>query len=350
MKRSTALAGLALLLLPALGLAASNHGPSGWLPAEVSEAGRQIDALYMRIFWIVVVIFAATEGLLLFSVIAFRAKPGRRAQFFHGTAAVELVLATIPALILVYITVDSSRLWDRVRMEAPKGPDVLHIQVLAEQFGWNFRYAGPDAAFGTKDDTLANVEAAVPVGKDVVFHISSKDVIHSFFLPESRVKQDVVPGLLGKVWTRWDLIPVWDLAKQERALLTLDEYHAAAVATSGYTFNNEPNPVKAGWYQASASDKINYLRYHYDRDDSAKLVVEKNGKPTTEAPQYVLHYYEIGCAQLCGTLHFGMRGTVRVLPPEDFDGWLKAQAPDSSLSDKWASTWDKYHPEYNKVF
>ena len=226
---------------------------------------------------------------------------------------------------------------------------MLHIQVLSEQFAWNFRYAGPDAAFGTKDDVMANVEAAVPVGKDVVFHISSKDVIHSFFLPESRVKQDTVPGLLGKVWTRWDLIPVWDLAKQERALLTLDEYHAAAVATAGYTFNSEPNPVKAGWYQASSSDKINYLRYHYDRDDSAKLVVEKGGKPSTEAPQYVLHYYEIACAQLCGTLHFGMRGTLRVLPPEDFDGWLKAQAPDSNLADKWANVWDKFHPEYNKA-
>jgi cytochrome c oxidase subunit 2 len=190
----------------------------------------------------------------------------------------------------------------------------------------------------------------VPVGQDVVFHITSKDVIHSFFLPESRLKQDLVPGLLGKVWTRWDLIPVWDLVKQERVLLTLDEYRAAAVATAGYTFQSEPNPVKAGWYQASSSERLNYLRYHYDRDPSAKLVVEKGGKPSTEAPQYVLHYYEIACAQLCGSLHFGMRGTMRVLPPEDYAAWLKAQPADSGLSDKWASVWDRYHPEYNKVF
>jgi heme/copper-type cytochrome/quinol oxidase subunit 2 len=44
-----------------------------------------------------------------------------------------------------------------------------------------------------------------------------------------------------------------------------------------------------------------------------------------------------------------MRGTVRVLPPEDFDAWVKAQQPDSNLSEKWANAWDKIHPEYNKV-
>jgi cytochrome c oxidase subunit 2 len=344
MKRNTALAGLALLLLlPSL---AAAHG---WMPPAVSEAGRRIDALYMHVLYIVIVIFVITEGLLLYSVIAFRAKPGRRAQFFHGSAGVELILATIPALILLYITVVSSQLWDRVRMAEPKGAAVVQVQVMAEQFSWNFRYPGPDGAFGTKDDVITNVDAAVPVDTDVVFHISSKDVIHSFFLPESRLKQDLVPGLLGKVWTRWDLIPVWDLAKQERVLLTLDQYRAVPVATAGFDFNSEANPVKEGWYQASASDKINYLRYHYDRN-SDKLVVEKGGKPSTEAPQYMLHYYEVACAQLCGNLHFAMRGTMHVMPPEDYERWLKAQQPDSSLSDKWATTWDQYHPEYNKVF
>jgi heme/copper-type cytochrome/quinol oxidase subunit 2 len=350
MTRRTALASLALLLLPALALADAVAGgsPSIWLPAQVSQAGHDIDALYMNVMVIVAVIFVATEGLLLYSIIAFRAKPGRRAQYFHGSTGVELVLAAVPALILLYITVTSSQLWDRVRLAPPKGADVVHIQVYSEQFAWNFRYPGPDAAFGTKDDVMVSVDAAVPVGKDIVFHLSSKDVIHSFFLPESRVKQDLVPGLLGKVWTRWDLIPVWDLATQQRVLLTLDQYRAAAVATSGYTLQSEPNPVKR-WFQASDSAKINYLHYHYERDNDAKLVVEKGGKPCKDAPQYVLHYYEIGCAQLCGNLHFAMRGTMKVLPPEDYEAWLKAQQPDSSLADKWNGIWDKYHPEFNKI-
>jgi heme/copper-type cytochrome/quinol oxidase subunit 2 len=317
------------------------------MPESVSSRGREIDGLYMHILYVVIAIFVVTQGLLLYSVIKFRSKPGRKAQFFHGSAGVELVLAAVPAIILLYITVASVNLWGIVRLHGP-GKDAVHIQVMSEQFAWNFRYPGPDAVFGTPDDVIVSGDMAVPVGKEVVFHISSKDVIHSFFLPESRVKQDTVPGLLGRVWTQWDVIPVWDLKTQKRVLLTLDQYEAADVAVSGYKFNSEPNPNKT-WYQASESSKINYLSYHYDRDPDAKLVVLKGGKPVDEAPQYVQHYFEIACAQLCGNLHFGMRGTVRVLPPDEYEAWLKAQTKDDFLLSKWNGIWDQFHPEYNKA-
>jgi len=338
---------LACMGAPALALAADIQGSSGWIPAAVSDRGRDIDALYMHIMVIVVAIFVITQGLLLYSIIAFRAKPGRKAVFSHGSAHVEIVLALVPALILLYITVASVQLWELVRLKPPV-KDPVRVQVLAEQFSWNFRYAGPDAVFGTPDDVIANGEMAVPVDRDVLFYISSKDVIHSFFLPESRVKQDVVPGLLGRVWTKWNVIPVWDLATQKRVLLTLDEYEAAPVAVSGYKLNSEPNPVKT-WYQFSDSARINYLRYHYDLDPDGKVVVMQGGKVVQTAPRYVRHYFEIACSQLCGNLHFAMRGTVRVLPPEDYAAWLKAQPHDDFLESKWNGVWDKYHPEYDKA-
>ena len=339
---------LACLLQPALALAADTKGPSIWLPETVSARGRDIDALYMHILYVVIAIFVITQGLLLYSVIAFRAKPGRKASFFHGSSGVELVLAAVPAIILLYITVSSVQLWSLVRLHGP-GKDAVHIQVMGEQFSWNFRYPGADNVFGTPDDVMVAGEAAVPVGREVVFHISSKDVIHSFFLPEARVKQDTLPGLLGRVWSEWDVIPVWNLATQKRELLTLDEYEAAPVAVSGYKFASEPNPVKAGWYQASDSARINYLRYNYDRDPDAKLVVLRGGKPVDEKPAYVQHYFEIACAQLCGNLHFGMRGTLRVLPPDEYEAWLKAQPQDAFLQAKWSGAWDQLHPEYNKA-
>jgi cytochrome c oxidase subunit 2 len=349
MKRAPALSlFLACLLAPALALAAETRGPSIWLPETVSARGRDIDALYMHILYIVIIIFVITQGLLLYSVIAFRARPGRKARFFHGSTGVELVLAVVPAVILLYITVASVGLWGLVRLHGP-GKDAVHVQVLAEQFSWNFRYPGPDGVFGTSDDVMSSGEMAVPVGREVVLHIASKDVIHSLFLPEARLKQDLLPGLLGRVWSEWDVIPVWDLKTQKRVLLTADEYAAAPVALSGYKFSSEPNPVKAGWYQASESAKINYLRYHYDRDPDAKLLVVRGGRPVNEAPLYVQHYFEIACAQLCGNLHFGMRGTLRVLPEPEYEAWLKAQAHDDFLASKWSDVWDKYHPEYNRA-
>jgi heme/copper-type cytochrome/quinol oxidase subunit 2 len=344
---------LAALLSPGLPVAAmakagSTDSPSIWIPPAVSAGGREIDHLYFIILMIVIVIFVATEGLLLFSVIKFRARPGVKAQYFHGSTSVELILAAIPAIILLFITLSSARLWSTLKLHSSTDKNALHVQVYAEQFAWNFRYAGDDATFGTADDKLAFAEGVVPVGRDVVFHISSKDVIHSFFMPESRMKQDAVPGLLTRAWTNWDHIPVWDLATQKRVLLTEEEFNAAAVATSGYKFSSKFAEKKAGWFQASSSDKINYLQYSYARDNEAPLVVVQGGKEVKAEPQYVLHYFEIGCAQLCGTSHFAMRGTMRVLPPALYEAWYKKQGAEGFLAEKWNGIWDKNHPEFNR--
>ena len=78
--------------------------------------------------------------------------------------------------------------------------DALQVQVTGEQFAWNFRYAGPDGKFGTPDDILTLNQLHFPVGKAVVATLTSKDVIHSFFLPEFRVKQDLVPGMKTRIW------------------------------------------------------------------------------------------------------------------------------------------------------
>ena len=225
--------------------AADTKAPSVWLPDVVSPSGHQIDHLYMVILAIVAVIFVITEGLLLYSVIVFRAKPGVRAQYFHGSTAIELVLAGIPVLILLYLTFASGHLWSELKLHRPAAKDAIHVQVMGQQFAWNFRFSGADAAFGTADDAMTLNEAVLPVGRAVIFHISSKDVIHSFFLPESRMKQDAVPGLLTSAWTQWDVLPVWDLKAQKRVLLSPDEYAKADVAVSGYEFKSKPATKKA---------------------------------------------------------------------------------------------------------
>jgi heme/copper-type cytochrome/quinol oxidase subunit 2 len=327
-------------------LAADTHSPSVFLPDVVSASGHKINDLYMVILGIVTVIFVITEGLLLYSVIAFRARPGRRAQYFHGSTAIELVLAGVPVLILLYLTMVSSGLWSELKLHRPTAKNAIHVQVMGQQFAWNFRFAGADAAFGTADDVMTLNEAYLPVGQAVVFHFSSKDVIHSFFLPESRVKQDCVPGLLTSAWTQWDVLPVWDLKAQKRVLLTPEEYAKVDVAVSGYELKNKPNTHKR-WFQASDSAKIGYNEYWYERN-SDPLVVLHDGQPTNAEPQYVQHYFEIGCAQLCGTSHFAMRGIVRVVPMAQYQAWLAKQAHDDYLAGTWNGIWDKFHPEFNR--
>jgi cytochrome c oxidase subunit 2 len=327
--------------------AADTHSPSIWLPASVSDNGARIDHLYMVIMTIVFVIFVITEGLLLYSVIVFRAKPGKRAQYFHGSTSIELVLAGIPTLILLYLTFVSAHLWSDLKLHRPTAKDAVHVQVFGQQFAWNFRQSGADAAFGTADDVMTLNETYLPVDRAVVFHISSKDVIHSFFMPESRMKQDAVPGLLTSAWTQWNVIPVWNLKTQQRELLSADEYSKIDVAVSGYELKSRPNPVKR-WFQASDSARINYLQYYYDRKDGEPVVVQHGGQVVKAEPQYVLHYFEVGCAQLCGTSHFAMRGIVRIVPDNEYKAWLAKQAPDSYLAGTWNGLWDKFHPEFNR--
>ena len=74
------------------------------------------------------------------------------------------------------------------------------MEVTAEQFAWNIRYAGPDGALNTPDDVLNINQLHLPAQRTVLIHLKSKDVIHSFFVPAFRYKQDAVPGLTGRFW------------------------------------------------------------------------------------------------------------------------------------------------------
>ncbi len=346
---------LVLLALAAPVWAKEVPGLNLYLPAAVTDSGRQIDSLYHAIMAIVIVIFVITEGMLIYSLIAFRDRPGHKARFFHGSTSVELILSVIPALILTYITVASGQLWRDIRYHPPKSPDAVHVQVLAEQFAWNFRYAGADGKFGTHDDIQTFNELGVPAGKDVILHLSASDVIHSFFIPEARVKTDTVPGLIVSIWFNIDHQPVWDREAQKRVLLSQADYAANEVAVSGYSFGSTPRSSKGAFYQVASSDKIGLLDFAYTRDAEAALEVVKNNviSKGKGEPKYIRHHYEIACAQLCGASHFAMRGEVLVLGPAEYERWMKAKAAeakdDTSLGEKWAGFWDKFHPEYNQV-
>jgi cytochrome c oxidase subunit 2 len=329
--------------------AAATAGPSLFMPDVVSPMGRATDSLYMIILWIVVAVFVITEGMLLYSLVVFRDRPGHKARFFHGSTSVEIILALVPSAILLYLTVVSGTMWNDLKIKKTTDKNALHIQVLGEQFSWNFRYTGPDGVFGTADDVTSLGEMAMPANRTVVLHFSSKDVIHSFFIPEARVKQDAVPGLLTKMWFKIDHLPVWDRQAQKRVLLEEDEYKAAEVAVSGYEFKSEPSKAKS--FFGTDSKLINLLDYSYTRKDSAAFEVLKGGvvASTMTEPKYIRHYYEIGCAQLCGTSHFAMRGQVLVLTPLEFDRWLAANAADAELRLKWTDIWDKFHPEFDRI-
>jgi cytochrome c oxidase subunit 2 len=154
--------------------------------------------LYETIYWITAVTFILVAVTMIAFIVKYRYREGRRAIYSHGNTTLEIVWTIVPALILVALTAMSQPLWARIKYTTPQTD--LTIQVNAKQFNWEIIYAGPDGKFGTEDDKTFDNEMHVPVNKPVVVLLTSKDVIHSFFVPQFRMKQDAVPGREIRQW------------------------------------------------------------------------------------------------------------------------------------------------------
>ena len=171
---------------------------SWMLPEGFSTVSGEIDFLYYVILWITGVVFVGTEALLIYFLVRYRHVEGRKAAFDHGSTRVEVVWTMIPLFIVFGIGIASKGVWDRVKREVPPGG--LEVIVTARQFEWNVTYPGPDGAFGTADDFTTLNALHAPEDRPVVLTLRAQDVIHSFFIPEFRIKQDALPGKDITVW------------------------------------------------------------------------------------------------------------------------------------------------------
>jgi cytochrome c oxidase subunit 2 len=183
------------------------------LPEQASTYAPQIDGMFHLIMWITGVIFVIVEAVLLFFLWRYRRRPGREVHYTHGNNRLEVIWTIIPALICVFLALLSRKLWEDIKEHMPH--EGIEIHVTGEQFAWNILYPGPDGKFGTPDDIATLNQLHFPVGKPVIATLTSKDVIHSFFLPEFRVKQDAVPGMKTRIWFEANKVGHWEIACAE---------------------------------------------------------------------------------------------------------------------------------------
>ncbi|MBI3086809.1 MAG: cytochrome c oxidase subunit II [candidate division NC10 bacterium] len=169
-----------------------------WLPENVSTYGGEVDFLFYLIYYITGATFLLVTVTMLTFLIVYRRREGRRATYSHGNTTLEIIWTIVPAIILVVLSFMSQASWARIKSHAPPGD--VEVQVTSKQFNWEMTYPGPDGKFGTADDLTLENQLHVPVGKVVRVHLRSKDVIHSFFLPNLRLKQDTVPGREILAW------------------------------------------------------------------------------------------------------------------------------------------------------
>jgi cytochrome c oxidase subunit 2 len=171
---------LLFLAVPVLGVATFAVAPAFdiWLPKDVSVHGAAIDSLFYFILALTGVVFIATELLLFWFLWKYdAAKRSGPATYIHGSHTLEVVWTIIPAATLLFLAI--------YQMNA-----------------WRLRYPGRDGALGTPDDLFLVNDLHLPIDEDVLVQLKSMDVLHSFFLPHVRIKQDAVPGMKIPVWFR----------------------------------------------------------------------------------------------------------------------------------------------------
>ena len=207
-----------------------------YMPPNYSAHGGELDALNVYVHWLMLILFIGWGLLFAFMVLRFRASKHKTASY-HGTKShaakwAEIGIFVVECVLLFGISIPAWSRW--TRPEIAKNP--LEIRVVGEQFAWNVHYAGPDGIFGrtdahhvtssnplgidpadphAKDDVATLNQLHLVVDRDVVIRLTSKDVIHSFFLPYMRVKQDTIPGMEIPVHfrpTRTSGAETWEIA------------------------------------------------------------------------------------------------------------------------------------------
>lgn len=203
---------LSTFLNPLLSFQVSADEPMGFWqriapPVDISVNGHLVDWLFYYTTWMNIFFFVLVcAGLFGFSYL-YSAKRHPKAYYTYGNKKIHITIATVIGL-AVFLAVDmnitriSNNDYINVFASFPdeSEEDVLRVQVMAQQWMWNFRYAGADGVFNTEDDVIKMNDLRLPVNKKVVFQIISKDVIHSFFLPNARQKVDAIPGRLTRMW------------------------------------------------------------------------------------------------------------------------------------------------------
>ena len=172
------------------------------LPVNVSTFGGDIDGIIRLIYWICGFFLVLAEVFLFFCIFVYRRKDGVRGKWLPADTTGTNLYVLLPVAVVLacdlYIESKAGPVWEHVKIDIPKGD--MQMRVTGRQFMWLFTYPGPDNQLGTEDDILVTDEMHVPHDQVIHLQLEATDVLHSFFVPAFRLKQDVVPGRSIPAW------------------------------------------------------------------------------------------------------------------------------------------------------
>ena len=386
--RLAGILGSALLAFPLLAKENTDHTVrkgwgEWWLPFNYAKHGVAIDGMFNFIFWLTMIVFIAVEVVLVYFLFKYKFNPNRKkAVYIHGNTRLEMIWTIIPAILLAGMAIASKGIWDKYRYaeDYDKTPQT-EVMVIAEQFQWNYVYPGKDNKFGQylafpnpsapkfrndkfevavgkitkynldenplgQNQHFGNSEAMdgqdddysrtpgrpliLPVGKPIAIRLSSKDVIHDFFLPNFRVKLDALPGMYGRVnFTAMDEAQsTEDLDLDKKADYDRLVAKAGEGDGRGYPIWIDANTPSAIRKDSEEVSQINYLLHGMGADGNAVDVLSRSDlslekitalkKAGVKTVTIVSKPFELVCEELCGQGHSSMRGIVWMVTPAQY--------------------------------
>ncbi|MCW2261316.1 MULTISPECIES: cytochrome c oxidase subunit II [Sphingobacterium] len=193
----------------------SHYGGMSWRDA-VTEHGAKIDTMFIITTVITTFVLIITHILLLTFTFIYRMKKNGKAYYLPHNNTIEKIWTIVPAVVLTVLVLFGFFTWRSItNVPEDLQKSALQIEVLGEQFAWHVRYPGLDGQIGKRNyklttptnpygidfndktswDDIQGADIVIPVNKSVRFHIISKDIIHSFYIPDFRVQINAVPGM-----------------------------------------------------------------------------------------------------------------------------------------------------------
>jgi cytochrome c oxidase subunit 2 len=265
-----------------------------------SEHGSEIDSMFNITLILTGIVFIITHILTFWYSYKYRQAKGNKPIFLAHDTKLEMIWTAIPAVAMAFLVAKGLVVWNNVMTDLDPEDKYMEIEATGYQFAWDIRYGGKDGRIGAKDfrlidlagnslgmdftDTLTHDDIflggsdriVLPVDTTVRVAITSKDVLHNFYLPHFRVKMDAVPGLP----TYFIFKPTRTTAEMRQELKKYPEW-------------NEP----------------------YDPKDP-------------EGPKkWEVFEYELACAELCGKGHYSMRRIIEVVEQDAYKTWIAEKQP-----------------------
>lgn len=169
--------------------AAQASTPSLWMPAQGQPLAAHVDQLFYFIYYLCVFFFTVIVATMVYFVVKYRRKsPNQRTSPVKGSHKLELIWSVIPAVLLIVIFAWGFRDW--MRLIVPPA-NAMEIRVTAKKWAWDFAYPR---------DGISGANLVVPANTAIKLVMSSQDVIHSFYIPDMRIKRDVLPNRYTVTW------------------------------------------------------------------------------------------------------------------------------------------------------